>query len=450
MPSTPLPAESDTIAARATAPGVGAIGIVRVSGPQAAAMARKLLGRCPPPRRALYTPFLGDSGEIIDQGVALWFPAPASYTGEDLLELQGHGGPVVLERLLQRVLELGARPARPGEFTERAFLNGRLSLDQAEAVADLISAGSEQAARAAVNSLRGVLGRRCETLSGQLMALRARVEATLDFSEEEATDADEERVREELEGLIGELEGLLAQAEQGVRLARGLQVVIAGQPNTGKSSLLNTLAGEPLAIVTDTPGTTRDLVHAEVLLEGLHLHLADTAGLRPTGDPVEQEGQRRAREAIRGADMVLLMVDAREGLGESDRQLLAELPPACTVRVLYNKIDLSGDPPGREEQPVPGLRLSLATGEGLDLLRQMLHEAGGAVNLGEDGFLARRRHLQALGTAREHLLAGQGLPVGELLAEELRLAHRALGEITGECGSEELLGAIFSEFCIGK
>ncbi|RME34370.1 MAG: tRNA uridine-5-carboxymethylaminomethyl(34) synthesis GTPase MnmE [Gammaproteobacteria bacterium] len=450
MSPTPRPTDPDTIAARATAPGVGAIGIVRVSGPAAGEVARRLLGTLPPPRRARFTPFVGAAGEVLDEGLALWFPGPASYTGEDLLELHGHGGPVVLERLLRRVLELGARPARPGEFTERAFLNGRLSLEQAEAVADLISAGSEQAARAAMNSLRGALGRRCRALAAGLMALRARVEATLDFAETEPVAEEWPEVRGEIDVLCGELDELRARAGEGLRLARGLQVVIAGRPNTGKSSLLNALAGEPVAIVTDIPGTTRDLVHAEVLLEGLHLRLADTAGLRPTGDPVEQEGQRRTREALRGADLVLLMVDAREGPDESDRALLAELPPACAVRVLYNKIDLSGERPGRVDGPLPGLRLSLATGEGMDLLREMLREAGGSLNLGEDGFLARRRHLQALERVHGHLLGARGQQEAELLAEELRLAHCALGEITGECGSEELLGAIFSEFCIGK
>ncbi len=444
----------DTIAAVATPPGSGGIGVIRVSGPRVAEVAAALLGRLPPPRRAAYLPFRDAGGRILDRGIALYFPAPHSYTGEDVLELQGHGGPVVLDLVLAAVLAQGARLARPGEFTERAFLNGRMDLAQAEAVADLIASGSAAAARAAVQALEGGLSRRVGELAESLTELRAHLEAALDFPEEEIDPLADAALGARCRELLRGLEDLLAGAEQGRLLREGMTVAIAGRPNAGKSSLLNLLARRDAAIVSHLPGTTRDLLREPVQIDGLPLHVLDTAGLRETDDPVEREGLRRARAAMAEADRVLLVVD--DSRPEPWADLMDELPRAAACTLVVNKIDLTGRPPGPvADAPAEAVAVSARTGAGMDLLRERLKAAMGYREAGDGGrFTARRRHLQALGRARAHLLAALARleedRAGELAAEELRLAQRALGEITGEVTSEDLLGRIFSTFCIGK
>lgn len=449
-----VPPATDTIAAIATPPGRGGVGIVRASGPAVREIAATLLGHVPAPRRVAFKRFTDSHGAELDSGLALFFPAPRSFTGEDVLELHAHGGPVVLALLLTRVCELGARLARPGEFSQRAFLNDKLDLVQAEAIADLIDSGSEQAARAALRSLRGEFSARVHALVEALIELRSHVEAALDFPDEELDFLADGKVAERLRDIGTRLDRLLGAANQGSLLRAGLTVVIAGRPNAGKSSLLNRLAGHDAAIVTEIPGTTRDLLREHIHLDGLPLHVIDTAGLRESSDAVEQEGVRRAWEAIRSADRVLLVVDDTQGLAAEDRGILERLPAKLPVTVVYNKIDLSGRPPQCAGQGKPAqVALSARTGAGLDLLRAHLRQAVGYESLGEDGFLARRRHVEALERAHHHLqLAGQrlGERAGELLAEELRLAQQALGEITGEFTSEDLLSRIFSSFCIGK
>ena len=446
--------ESETIAAIATPPGRGGIGIVRVSGPKAAAIARAVTGGVPEPRQVAVRPFLDAEGEVLDAGLVLYFAAPNSFTGEDVLELHGHGGMVVLDLLLARVLDLGARLARPGEFSERAFLNDKLDLAQAEAVADLIDSGTAQAARAAVRSLAGEFSSRVHALVDALTGLRAYVEAAIDFPDEEVDFLSEGDVAGRLAGIRADFEALAAAARQGSLLREGLTVVIAGRPNAGKSSLMNRLAGHEAAIVTDIPGTTRDLLRERVDLEGLPLQLIDTAGLRDSGDAVEQEGVRRARLEMQQADRVLLLVDAGSGVTPEDERILAELPADLPVTLVLNKIDLSGEKPGLAEQDsLPVLRLSAKTGSGLDILRQHLEQAAGYQPAGEGLFSARRRHLEALSRARNHLDSAADharVGAGELAAEELRLAQLTLNEITGEFGSDDLLGEIFSSFCIGK
>lgn len=445
---------ADTIAAIATPPGRGGIGIVRVSGPAVTKLAVTLLDSVPAPRRAELRTFRDAHGAELDSGLALFFPAPHSFTGEDVLELHAHGGPVVLSLLLQRVCALGARRARPGEFTERAFLNDKLDLAQAEAVADLIDAASEQAARAAQRSLRGEFSARVQALSEALIELRAYIEAAIDFPDEELDFLSDGKVGERLAAIHERLEDLQRAATQGSLLREGLTLVIAGRPNAGKSSLLNALAGHDAAIVTAVPGTTRDLLHEQITLDGLPLHVVDTAGLRDSADPVEQEGVRRAWEAARSADRVLLVVDDALGFSAADRQILEQLPAGLAVTVVYNKVDLSGRAPQRDEEQQPAsVSLSARTGEGLNLLREHLKQIAGFQPFGEGSFLARRRHLEALDRARLHLGGAQQClqeRAGELLAEELRLAQQALGEITGEFSSEDLLSKIFSSFCIGK
>ena len=448
-------AGTETIAAIATPPGTGGIGVVRVSGPAVPDIARGVLGGLPPPRRAVLRAFRAADGETLDRGIALYFPAPASYTGEDVLELQGHGGPAVLDLVLARVLALGARPARPGEFTERAFLNGRLDLAQAEAVADLIEAASAEAARAAARSLEGALSRRARALSERLAALRVEVEAGLDFPDEDLEAAGLDAVGEGIGSALRELGALLAGAAAGRALREGLTVVIAGRPNVGKSSLLNALAGCEAAIVTDAPGTTRDLVRERIVVRGMPVHVVDTAGLREARDAVEREGVRRAREQAGRADRVLLVIDDAAGWTEGDRAARAALPEGVPVTVVRNKIDLTGRTPGPagEEAGMPVLALSARTGAGLDALRDHLARLAGLGAGAEGVWMARRRHLEALERARGALEAARAEAAAgraELVAEGLRLAHRALGELTGEFTTEELLGRIFSSFCIGK
>jgi tRNA modification GTPase len=450
-----MPVSLDTIAAVATPPGVGGIGIVRVSGPLVSEIARSVLGVLPRPRRAEYHRFVDRESAALDEGIALYFPAPGSFTGEDVLELQGHGGPVVLDLLVQRVCELGARPAMPGEFSERAFLNGKLDLAQAEAVADLIEAGSEVGARAALRSLQGELSARIHALEAALVELRTNVEAALDFPDEDIDFLSDERIGLRLEELLGQLTDTSGAARQGQLLREGMTVVIAGRPNAGKSSLLNALAGREAAIVTHVPGTTRDILREYLHLDGMPLHVVDTAGLRESDDPVEQEGIRRAWSEIERADRLLLVIDDQIGSTDEDAAILARLPASLPRTVVRNKCDLSGRASGpvATDQPET-FAISALEGWGLDALRDHLEACMGYRPAGEGDFMARRRHLQALEAAREqivHALAAfHSDRGGELIAEDLRLAHRRLGEITGEFTSEDLLGAIFASFCIGK
>jgi len=446
---------TDTIAAIATPPGRGGVGIVRVSGPAARRIAAAMLGRVPEPRRAEFRPFRDEAGEILDEGIALFFENPHSFTGEDVLELQGHGGPVVLDRVLQATLRLGARPARPGEFSERAFLNDRIDLAQAEAIADLIEAGSEQAARSALQSLQGVFSDWVHATVDALTELRMFVEAAIDFPEEEIDFLADERIGERIASLLADFERVERSARQGRLLREGMHIVLAGQPNTGKSSLLNALAGRESAIVTAIPGTTRDVLREEIHIDGLPLHIIDTAGLRESEDVVEREGIRRTWQAIEEADCILLLLDDRTGFTAADQAILEALPAGPKVIFVRNKIDLSGNPPGRlEDERGETLRLSAKTGAGLDRLRDALKVQVGYQGVGEGVFMARRRHIEALERARRHIESGwqrlQSDRAGELLAEELRLAQQALGEITGEVTADDLLGKIFSSFCIGK
>ncbi|MDE2460255.1 MAG: tRNA uridine-5-carboxymethylaminomethyl(34) synthesis GTPase MnmE [Gammaproteobacteria bacterium] len=448
------PPAADTIAAIATPPGRGGIGVVRVSGPGARAIAQALLGRVPPARRAVFGAFADAAGAPIDTGLALFFPAPHSFTGEDVLELHGHGGAVVLALLLSRACELGARLARPGEFSERAFLNDKLDLAQAEAIADLIDSSSAQAARAALRSLRGEFSARVRALVEALIELRSYVEAAIDFPDEELDFLNDGKVAQRLQLVRQHLEELQQAAGQGSLLREGMTVVIAGRPNAGKSSLLNRLAGHDAAIVTEVPGTTRDVLREHLNLDGMPLHVLDTAGLRESGDAVEQEGVRRAWEAIRSADRVLLVVDDALGFTAEDQRILAQFPAKLTATVIYNKIDVTGRKAEvGQSGALDHVALSAKTGEGMELLRAHLKDAAGFHAAGDDTFMARRRHMDALERAVTHLDSAQGRMQersGELLAEDLRLAQLALSEITGEFTSEDLLGRIFSSFCIGK
>ena len=444
--------DTNIIAAVATAQGRAGIGIVRVSGKNLSHFATQLLGTEPPARLAARATFRGANGEPIDDGIALFFPAPASYTGEDVLELHGHGGRVVLQMVLRRCLELGARLAEPGEFTRRAFLNDKLDLAQAEGVADLIEAATEAAARCALRSLRGEFSDLIRDLGRQLVELRALVEATLDFPEEEIDPLDREEARRRLAVLRGETARSLARGRAGSVLRNGLHVVLAGQPNVGKSSLLNRLAGEDLAIVTEIPGTTRDAVRQTIQLEGVPINVIDTAGLRDTDDAVEAIGIARAWEAIEQADAMLLVVDAREGVTAADVAIVERLPKRLRPVTIFNKIDLSGDAPRAEERGKDwSIYLSAKTGEGIDGLRDALLKWAGWQPGGGDVFMARERHLLALERVAEALeRAGETAPRTELVAEELRLAQNELGSITGEFTADDLLGEIFARFCVGK
>lgn len=452
--------QSDTIVAQATPPGRGGVGILRVSGRQAKEVAMALLGKLPKPRYADYLPFKDTDGSVLDQGIALYFPGPNSFTGEDVLELQGHGGPVILDLLLKRILQMSeVRIARPGEFSERAFLNDKLDLAQAEAIADLIDASSEQAARSAVNSLQGAFSNRVNQLVEALTHLRIFVEAAIDFPDEEIDFLSDGKIEAQLNGVMGELQAVRAEARQGSLLREGMKVVIAGRPNAGKSSLLNALAGREAAIVTDIAGTTRDVLREHIHIDGMPLHIIDTAGLREASDEVERIGIERAWNEIEQADRVLFMVDGTttDAIEPASiwPEFMARLPKTLPITVVRNKADMTGEALGLSE--VNGyslIRLSARTGEGIDVLRDHLKQSMGFTSNMEGGFLARRRHLQALETAAEHLEQGKEQLVsayaGELLAEELRLAQQALSEITGEFTSDDLLGRIFSSFCIGK
>ncbi|MDG3065250.1 tRNA uridine-5-carboxymethylaminomethyl(34) synthesis GTPase MnmE [Thauera mechernichensis] len=445
------PRAPDTIAAVATAPGCGGIGVVRVSGSGLLGFAQALCGRQPQPRLAQFSRFVDGEGRPIDEGILLYFPAPASFTGEDVLELQGHGGPVVMQLLLERCLGLGARLAEPGEFTRRAFLNGKLDLAQAEGVADLIEASTAAAARSAVRSLSGRFSEEVHRIVDRLVDLRMLVEATLDFPEEEIEFLERARAMPRLEGIRGELEALLDRAGQGALLRSGLNVVLVGAPNVGKSSLLNQLAGEERAIVTDIAGTTRDALRETIQIEGIPLHVIDTAGLRDTADTVERLGIERTWREIERADVIVRLVDASVS-ATGDDELAGRLPGGVERITVVNKIDLVSAAAGREEQAGQvTVRVSARTGEGVDLLRAELLRVAGWHAHGEDVVLARERHLQALRMALGHVCAaGEQLAALELFAEELRLAQERLGEITGEFGADDLLGEIFSRFCIGK
>lgn len=444
------------IAAIATAPGRGGIGVVRVSGPDLSVLARRLFGRDLTPRHAHYLPFTAADGEHLDEGIALYFRAPRSYTGEDVLELQGHGGPAVLRRILDRCLQAGAdlglRLAEPGEFTRRAFLNDRMDLAQAEAVADLIDASSVAAARGAMASLSGEFSARVNALSDRIVHLRMLVEATLDFPEEEIDFLEKYQARPTLQALAADLDTLIAQARQGVILREGLHVVLAGKPNVGKSSLLNALAGDDIAIVTPIAGTTRDKVVQEIHIEGVPLHIVDTAGLRDTEDTVESIGIARTWKEIERADVILHLQDATQPADALDAQIVARLPPRTPLLTVFNKIDLLDRP---FEAGAGQLGISARAGAGLDELRGRLLALAGWNPGAESPWLARERHVHALQLAAEHLAtatehAAQDDRVLDLFAEELRLAHDSLTSITGKFTSDDLLGEIFSSFCIGK
>lgn len=445
----------DTIAALATPPGRGGVGIIRVSGSQSSQVATALLGKVPKPRMAEYLPFRDADNHTIDIGLALYFVSPYSFTGEDVLELHGHGGPVVLDMLLKRVLSLGIRLARPGEFSERAFLNDKLDLAQAEAIADLIDSGSEQAARSAMRSLQGEFSDRIHELLAVLTQLRMYVESAIDFPEEEIDFLKDSQIVDQLKLLIEKLTDTLSVARQGQLLREGMSVVIAGRPNAGKSTLLNQLTGRETAIVTDIPGTTRDVLRVHIQIDGLPLHVIDTAGLRDSTDAVEQEGIRRAWDEISQADRILYIVDASQHRDLEQDRLLAKLQqtgPAITI--VYNKMDILTDnvPPVRDDYEC--LTISAKTGQGIKEIRDHLKGCVGYENIGDGGFMARRRHLDALQRALDHVISGQQQltvnAAGELLAEELRQAQQQLAQITGEFSADDLLGKIFSSFCIGK
>ena len=446
---------TDTIAAIATPAGHGGVGIVRLSGADTPAIARQLLGRLPRLRHAEVQRFTEADGSLIDEGLVLYFEAPASFTGEHVLELHGHGGPVVMDSLLHRVLSLGARPARPGEFSERAFLNNKLDLAQAEAIADLIDSATTEAARAAARSLQGEFSSRVHDLVDRLTRLRMYVEAAIDFPEEEIDFLSDDTITHMMAALRAAFDDMRARAQQGQLLRDGMTLVIAGRPNAGKSSLLNALSGRDAAIVTEIPGTTRDVLREHIQIDGLPLHIIDTAGLHASDDPVELAGMQRARKALEQADRVLLVIDDQSGFSSADAAILDELPAGVPHTRIVNKIDLSGRAAGlSEENGQPTVAVSVQSGAGLDALRLHLKQSVGYSAHHEGGFSARRRHVDALRRAYEHVETGQRQleqhRAGELLAEELRQAQQVLGEITGEVSSDDLLGRIFSSFCIGK
>lgn len=450
----------ETIVAQATAPGRGGIGILRVSGPLATKVAQAILGKCPKPRMADYLPFKDADGTILDQGIALYFKSPNSFTGEDVLELQGHGGQVVLDLLLKRILQIdGIRLARPGEFSEQAFLNDKLDLAQAEAIADLIDATSEQAVRSALKSLQGEFSKKVNELVDSVIYLRTYVEASIDFPDEEIDFLADGKIEANLRGIINQLEDVRSEAKQGSILREGMKVVIAGRPNAGKSSLLNALAGREAAIVTDIAGTTRDVLREHIHIDGMPLHIIDTAGLRDAIDEVERIGISRAWTEIEQADRIILMLDSSDpesaDLSKVRSEFLAKLPSTLPVTIVRNKIDLNGEQASESEQGgYQMISLSAQMHDGVKLLREHLKQAMGFQTGMEGGFLARRRHLDALDKAAEHLQIGlvqlTEFHAGELLAEELRLVQSYLSEITGQFTSDDLLGNIFSSFCIGK
>lgn len=458
---TVLAHSNDTITAQATAPGKGGVGIIRVSGPKARLVAEKILGKCPKPRYAEFLSFNSLDGQLIDQGIALFFKGPNSFTGEDVLELQGHGGPVVLDMLLQQITKIeDIRLARAGEFSEQAFLNDKIDLAQAEAIADLIESNSEQAAKSALQSLQGEFSNKIHDLVEQMIRLRIYVEAAIDFPDEEIDFLSDGKVENDLLGIIDQLEQVQHQAKQGSIMREGMKVVIAGRPNAGKSSLLNALSGKESAIVTDIAGTTRDVLKEHIHIDGMPLHIIDTAGLRESPDKVEQIGIERAWQEIEQADKVLLLVDANENKATTPAEIWPEfinkLPKQMPVSIIRNKVDLL---PEQErsitvEGDLPILSISAQAQVGIEELKTHLKKAMGFQGTTEGTFMARRRHLDAIDNASHHLYTGrdqlQSYAAGEILAEELRIAQQHLNEITGEFSSDDLLGRIFSSFCIGK
>jgi len=456
---------TDTIVAQATAPGRGGVGIVRVSGPDAEAVANIVLGKIPKVRYAEYLPFYDQNKQVLDQGIALLFKGPNSFTGEDVLELQGHGGPVVMDMLIKAILTLkNCRSANPGEFSERAFMNDKLDLAQAEAIADLIEATSEQAAKSALSSLQGEFSHKINDLVESLIHLRIYVEASIDFPEEEVDFLSDGKIAKGLYQIIDNLSAVKAQATQGAILRDGMKVVIAGRPNAGKSSLLNALVGKESAIVTDIAGTTRDVMREHIHIDGMPLHIIDTAGLREGVDEVERIGIERAWAEIENADRILFMVDATTTNAEDPREIwpdfIDRLPDNIGLTIVRNKADLTGESlaangdENEDSSVSPIYRMSAKTGLGIESLKQHLKDIMGYHGNTEGGFMARRRHLAAIDRAEQHLLEGkvqlEDFKAGELLAEELRLTQQYLSEITGEFTSDDLLGRIFSSFCIGK
>ncbi len=449
----------ETIAAIATPPGRGGVGIVRVAGPHVKDILQAITGKIPSPRQSVYTPFLNEEKTALDFGIAIYFPAPHSFTGDDIAEFQGHGGPVIMDCLLQRVISLGARVAKPGEFSERAFLNDKIDLAQAEAIADLIDSASKQAARCALRSLVGDFSKIIHNLVESLIKLRVYVEAAIDFPDEEIDFLAEEKISRELEDIVSQLDHVYSQAHQGALLREGMHVALAGKPNAGKSSLLNCLSGRDTAIVTEIPGTTRDLLREQILLDGIPLHIIDTAGLRESVDTVEKEGIRRAWKEIKQADRILLLVDSHETTETDPKQLWAGFDEHFIsekkITVVRNKIDLSAlDSKIYQEGKHTVINISVKKNIGIDLLRSHLKEVIGADANIEGGFIARRRHIDAIERARKTLISAAqrffSTQAGELLAEDLRQVQQHLAEITGEFTPDNLLGRIFSSFCIGK
>jgi len=442
----------DTIVARATPAGVGGVAVVRISGLEVECIAERMLGKLPVPRYAELGNFFDSAGNLLDQGLALYFPAPHSFTGESVLELQGHGGPVVVAALIDSVVTLGARIAMPGEFSKRAFLNGKLDLVQAEAIADLIGSGTQQSARAALRSLSGAFSRSVEVLQALLTELRLHVEAAIDFPEEEIDFLSDQKLLQRIQKCDKAFVAIKASATVGRILRDGFQIVIVGRPNVGKSSLLNLLSGQDAAIVTDVAGTTRDILREQIEIDGLAVELIDTAGLRSDPDQIEAEGIRRAKEALRNADAALWLQDATDNT--RDDAPGEALPDNIPVVVVKNKSDLLEDPPKPAKNNEPSVYLSAKTGAGLPDLIAKIKSLAGYQDTGQGVFTARQRHLDALNRAQEHFYRGEqalsNFQSGEILAEELRLAQQALGEITGAFSSDDLLGKIFSEFCIGK
>ena len=455
--------QKDTIVAQATAPGRGGVGIIRVSGPNTKSVAKAILGKVPKIRKAEYLPFNDLKGEMIDQGIALYFREPNSFTGEDILELQGHGGPVILDMLLKEIVSLnGIRMANPGEFSEQAFLNDKMDLTQAEAIADLINSTSEQAAKCALHSMKGDFSKLINQLVDDTIHLRMYVEASIDFPEEEIDFLADEKVVNNLKAIINQVKHVQKKAQQGAIIREGMRVVIAGRPNAGKSSLLNALSGKDSAIVTDIAGTTRDVLREHIHIDGMPLHIIDTAGLRESPDKVEQIGIERAWQEINQADRVLLVIDATQ-CNQNPRELWPEffekLPENIGLTIIKNKADVAGlasiiDESFDSHNNHPTITLSAKTGDGVNLLTDHLKAIMGYQGNSEGSFMARRRHLSALDQAYHHLITGleqlEAYVAGEILAEELRLCQQALNNITGEFTNDDLLGEIFSSFCIGK
>ncbi len=445
----------DTIVAIASALGSGSIGVIRLSGDKSAEIARQICGKLPLPRFAQFSNFKDYDGSIIDSGIVLFFPHPASFTGEDVVELQGHGNPLILDRLCQYAIKLGAKMAKPGEFSKRAFLNNKIDLTQAEAIADLINSSSEQAARSAVRSLQGLFSRQIDKLLLQLTELRKFVEAAIDFSDEDIDFLADTAVNEQMQGLLATINSIQHNAKQGRLLREGIHVVLAGQPNVGKSSLHNQLAGHNPAIVTEVAGTTRDILREDIHIDGLPLRISDTAGLHDSGDIIEKEGIRRALHEIAQANHILLLIDDNQGITSKDEAIRSTLPAHIPLTIVHNKIDQSGRQPSIiKQEGITHVYLSAKTGSGLALLKKSLCKTADYHPEDESTFVARRRHLDALARAREAVETGynclEKMGASELLAEELKLAQQALSEITGSFTNENLLDQIFADFCIGK